>query len=204
MFMAKLSDDIKEEEKFYRDGLERIRKYYSLPKNKREKETGLKDPPHEILMKRAGYLICSGLEDIKNWQNVEEEPIGYILIGIGTEILLKAIILKEDPKYFVENIRGGRTLSFKQCIGKLIDILPENFTLKEARRIKEVLKLIHLKRNNLVHLGFHQMHHYREDYHIASTLEFLFKQFFEKGTEQITVKLKKFKENAKIISGIGL
>ena len=199
---AKLKKDIEEQKEFCKKGLERIRKYYSLPENKREEKTGLKNPPHEILMKRASNLILLDLEGQEEKQYIGDKPIGYILIGTGTEILLKAIILKEDPNYFIENIRGEKTLSFQQCREKLLELLPKTFTLEQARRIYEVLKLIQQKRNNLVHLGFHQLGNYREDYQIANVLEFLLSYFFRGKTEKIVEKLKEFKEKRKVASHI--
>jgi len=202
---AKLEEDIKEQKEFYKKGLERIREYYSLPEYKREEKTGLKNPPHEILAKRADNLISFGLERserVDTWERYLGDSIAQILTGIGTEVLLKAIILKEDPNYFVENIRGEKTLYFQQCSEKLIKLLPETFTLKQARRIKEALELIQQKRNNLVHLGLHQMNNYREDYQIAHVLEFLFSHFFGENAKPIIEKLSKFKEKRKVTSGM--
>ena len=199
---SKVRDDIKEQREFFKRGIGRIREYYHLPEDKREEKTGLKISPHDILMKRSVNLIFLGFESSEKRRYIKEEPIYYILIGIGTEILLKAIILKEDPEYFIENIKGERTLSFNQCKEKLIDLFPENFTLKQARRIKDVLELIQQKRNNLVHLGFHQMEIYREYYQIVNVLEFLFSYFFREDAKEIIKKLKELKEKEKITSGI--
>jgi hypothetical protein len=199
---AKVKDDIKEQREFCKRGIGRIKEYYHLSEDKREEKTRLKRSPHDILMKRSVNLIFLGFESSKKDRYIEEEPIHYILIGIGTEILLKAIILKEDPEYFIENIKGDKTLSFNQCKEKLIDLLPENFALKQVRRVKDVLELIKQKRNNLVHLGFHQMEIYREDYQIVNVLEFLFSYFFREDAKEIIKKLKELKEKEKITSGI--
>ena len=203
---AELKEDIEEQKEFHKKGLERIRKYYSLPENEREEKTGLKDPPHEILMKRASNLISLGLESLEKRQYIDEEPIDYILIGVGTELLLKAIILKEDPEWFIGEIEKNKdkekTPPFKKCSEKLTKLLPATFTQKQKERIKDVFDLIRQKRNNLVHIGFHQMYHYREDYQIAHVLEFLFSYFFGRKAEKIVEILKKFKEKRKVVSGI--
>lgn len=199
---AKIEEDTEEQKEFYKKGLERIKEYYSLPEDKRGEKTGLKNPPHDILMKRAGALIFLGSESLEKRRYIGDEPIGYILMGIGAEILLKAIILKEDPNYFIENIRGEKTLSFQQCSEKSVELLPKTFTLKQEGRMKEVLELIQQKRNNLVHLGFHQMGIYREDFQIAHVLEFLSSYFFGENAKSVIEKLREFKEKRKVISGI--
>lgn len=198
----KLERDIEEEKKFYNTGLERIREYYSLPEDKRGEKTGLKNSPHEILAKRASDLISIGLESIEKSRYLIDESTGHILIGVGTEILLKAIILKEDSNYFVENIRGEKTLSFQQCVEKLTKLFQKILTPKQVRRIKEVLKLIQQRRNNLIHLGFHQMESSRQDYQIAHLLEFLFLYFLGENANPIVEKLREFKEKRKVISGM--
>jgi len=201
---AKVREDIEEQREFRKRGIERIRTYYSLPEDKRKEKTGLESSPHEILMERSANLIFSGFESLEKIQVIGEgeEPFHYIFIGIGTEVLLKAIILKEDQDYFIENIKGDKTLSFNQCKDKLMDLLPENFTLKQARRIEDVLELIQQKRNNLVHLGFHQMEIYREDYQIVDVLEFLFSYFFRENAKEIIKKLRELKGKGEITSGI--
>jgi hypothetical protein len=106
----KLKEDIKEQNYFIKEGFERIKKYYKLPLEKREAETGLSKPPHEILLERSAEIIELGLYSIFDSRKVNEEfqeaaetawsvfgrriiGFDYILIGIGTEILLKAIFL---------------------------------------------------------------------------------------------------------------
>ena len=198
---ADLEEHIKDQEEFRKKGFERIKKYYSLPEDKREEQTRLDIPPPEILMKRASDLILLGLERLRKEEYLTDEPSSYILIGIGTEILSKAIILKQDPTYFIEKIKDRTTLPFKKCCEKLKEFLPKTSTQKQRRRIDGVLELIRLKRNNLVHLGFHQMKHPGEDYQIANVLEFLFSHFFREKTEEIVGKLSEFKEERKAVPG---
>ncbi len=107
---ANLEEDIKEQEEFIRKGFERIKKYYTLPSDKREAETGLSIPPHEILLEQSSKIIELGLYSIFEFREVNERFQGaneaalsvfkrsvfgfdYILIGVGTEVLIKAILL---------------------------------------------------------------------------------------------------------------
>jgi len=189
---ASLKDDIREQSEFIKSGIERIKKYYTLPIDKREKETGLKQSPHVILAERSANLIGLGLNN----------NFDYILIGVGTEILLKAILLKEDTKYFIENINGGNTPSFNKCKGKLIEFLNNNLTDKQLERIKDILELLQQKRNNLVHLSFHKISDYKENYQVANVLRFLFLRFFKDNSYEIVEKLENVKKKNKVTSGM--
>jgi len=196
----KIENDIEEYKNFGRDGFERIKLWYSLPEEKRKIETGLKEAPHEILLKKAVNLLLLGL---KSKEVIDmEEPIDDILVGIGTEILLKSIILKEDPKFFIQNTTDEKTPSFQKCKEKLVKLLPEKFTSKQTKRVLDVLELIQQRRNNAVHFGFHNTKIYREDYQIANVLEFLLCYFFKNETEEVVKILREFKESRKVVSGI--
>jgi hypothetical protein len=191
---AKLEEDVREEEKFYKEGIERIKKYYPLPEDTRNEKTGLKNPPHEILMERASKIIFSGLEHIGKEPYLRDEPISDLLIGIGTEILLKAIILKEDPNYFIKNVREEtETLSFKKCRKKIVELLSKNSRSEQMENINGILGLIRLKRNNLTHLGFHQIKGHPYD-QIVAVLEFLFSHFFGEDAKPIVEKFGQYKE----------
>ncbi len=201
---SKLENDIKDLKTYHKKGIERIKKYYTSPESKREKDTGLKNSPHEILMKRAENLIIYAYEGtgFGTWFFGESKPeIKGILIGIGTEILLKAIILKEDYKYFIDSIEN-RKFSFKKCSNKLLEFLPKTLSPKQIKRIKEVFEWIRIKRNNLVHLEFHQYGTYTIDYQILNLLEFLFSYFFKEESKEIVKNLNVFKERTKVKAGM--
>jgi len=93
-----IKKDIKEQKDFMKEGFERIKTYYSLPLDKRESETGLSEPPHEMLLEMSSKLIELGFDNILNnkglnsetgWSEIDRKEFDYILIGVGTEILLK-------------------------------------------------------------------------------------------------------------------
>ena len=115
-YVSELKDDIKEYEKFEKHGMERIKKYYTLPESDREDKTGLYKPPHQFLIEKAEGSIYFGINSLKNEELlISRFDISYLLFGVGTELLLKAIILKEDPKYFLEKCKGPKAPSFKSC-----------------------------------------------------------------------------------------
>lgn len=196
--LASLEETLKDRAEFHKEGLKRIIEYYSLPEHEREEKTGLRDPPHEIFVKRASGMISLGL-NLKEVLYPQDEAIGFILIGVGTEILLKAIILKKDSNYFLKNINveKEKTPSYRQCADKLNEQFSKTLTPKQAQRIKEVLTLIKQQRDNAVHLGFHRIEAHGDDYQMAHVLEFLFSYFFKNTANDIVQELRKFKNKAK-------
>lgn len=217
MMSDELKKDINEQKDFIKEGFERIKNYYSLPLDKRESETGLLEPPHEMLLEMSSKLIELGFNNILNskelnsvpeWSEIDRTEFDYILIGVGTEILLKAILLKVEPKFFIESTRLNKhkdtyqTPGFNKCKERLIDFLSHILSTTHLKRVKNILELIQLKRNNLVHLSFHRMSNYREEYQVANVLRFLFRYYFETNPFNIVEKLDKVKEKTQVIYGI--
>lgn len=213
---AELRINMDEQKEFIMKGFERIEKYYSLPFDKRESETGLTKPPHEFLLERSSKLIELGFNNFLDgkelnseteWTGIDRHEFNYILIGIGTEMLLKAILLKEDPKSFMKMTHLNKhkeyqTPGFNKCKEWLIDFLKQILSSTHLERAKDILELIQLKRNNLVHLNFHNMSDYREEYQVSNLLRYLYTHFFEINPFNILEKLDTVKEKTKVTSGI--
>ena len=211
----KLRLNIDEQNEFIKEGFERIENYYSLSSDKRESETGLTKPPHEFLLERSSKLIELGFNNILDskelnseteWSEIDWGEFDYILIGIGTEFLLKAIFLKDNPKLFIEKTRLNKgtyqTPGFNACKNWLIDFLRDILPLTHLERVENILELIQLKRNNLVHLSFHRRSDYREVYQVSNLLGYLYANFFETNPSNILEKLNTVKEKTKVTSGI--
>ena len=209
---GELKTNIIEQKEFIKEGFERIEKYYSLAVDKRESETGLTKHPHEFLLERSSKLIELGfnnyldgkeLNSETEWVKSDRYEFDYILIGVGTEILLKSILLKENPKLFIKMTRSNKhnkTPGFNKCKEWLIDYL--SIPPIHLERVEDTLELIQLKRNNLVHLSFHSMSDYREAYQVSNLLRYLFANFFETNPFNILEKLDIVKEKTKVICGI--
>ena len=202
-YVSELKDDIKEYENFEKHGMERIKKYYTLPESDREDKTGLYKPPHQFLIEKAEESIYFGINSLKNEERlISRFDISYLLFGVGTELLLKAIILKEDPKYFLEKCKGPKTPPFKSCQEWLINFLKNRTREPVCNRINDVLDLIRIKRNNLVHLQFHDMVFHGEYRQMYAVLRFLFSYFFKEEEVIINILEKEEKELKKYIVGI--
>lgn len=197
-------DKIKEEKNFYLKGWERIQKYYQIEDEElRYKETELKKAPHEHIKDTAKSFI--GLAISESHDLEKSADTSDVLLGIGVELLLKSIILKKDPKWFIEKIShkkdGVYTPFFKQCIDKVRDLLKDELDEKQLERLEDVLTLMNNRRNELVHLHFHTMGHYAISYQILNVLEFLFKHYFPEDKEFINW-LSELKQKNKVESGM--
>ena len=201
-YVHELKDDIKEYENFEKHGAERIKKYYTLPESDRKDKTGLYKPPHQFLMEKAEESIYLGINSLNEERFISRFDISYLLIGVGTELLLKAIILKEDPVYFLEKCRGSKTPSFKSCQDWLCIFFKNRTRESVCDRINDVLDLIRIKRNNLVHLYFHDMVFSGEYRQIYAVLRFLFSYFFKERRDIINILEKEEKKAEKNITGI--
>ena len=213
-----LKENIMEQKKHIKKGFERIEKYYNSPLDKRQAETGLSKPPHELLFERSAIII--GLE-LDNFFASREETgrlqggaksirsafgrgfygFDYILIGVGTEILLKAIILQEEPDFIIKHksFDEQKTPSFNKCKIKLINLLHSKLSFSHLERVEDILELIQLKRNNLAHLNFHSISDYKDESQAANVLRFLFLYFFKKNSFKIVEKLDKVKDETIVI-----
>ena len=203
-----LKDHIEEIREYYKKGLEKIKKYYTTNKE----ETGLKDPPHDILMAIASQFISEAIDvyekyDLEDFSEKPHEEIKKIIdsrwtsslyevcIGCGTEILLKAIILLKIPEKFIEE----NDMGFDRAKIIVMNNLLTNLNKKQRKRISEVLELIQLKRNKWAHLSFHKLSAYHENYQIFHILEFLYSSFFPEA--DILKRIKEFKEKGKAYNG---
>jgi len=93
---------IENEKNFYLEGWERIKKYYEIQdEEKRDKETKLKNPPHNSIKGKAISFISLSISESEEMRKVD--VVSGVLLGVGVELLLKSIILKEDPKNFINS-----------------------------------------------------------------------------------------------------
>jgi len=88
-------------------------------------------------------------------------PLGYILLGVLAEGLVKIILFFGIPNEYLAIERGNRTLG--ELKGRLIKLLKEGKRETNKIKIKELndsFELITLLRNNFIHFPFY----YEDDY----------------------------------------
>lgn len=95
----------------YRESPERLGKHYL------EGESDFNRPPHEILRHKAESFISEGLDYEGRPTVYPKEPaplpihFWHVFTAIGTEVLLKALTLEDDPEWYIEKIPSGREWS---------------------------------------------------------------------------------------------
>lgn len=193
---------IEEEKNFYQKGFERIKDYYSLPEDVRQEKTGRDVPLHESFMKDSGIYILNGISVLakRKYDLREHLYIFNSLVGIGTEVLLKAIILKINPEVITKYTKD--IIDFEILKQNTLKHLKAKLNQKETDRVKDVLDLVQLRRNRYVHLGLHKTDHYAIPYQIAHVLAFLYRYFFPETSKEIVARLEGFKEKHKVTSGM--
>ncbi len=191
---------IKYEKDFHLEGWERIRKYYQIEDEKlRYNETELKNPPHKLIEGVAKSFIELAFSTSEGLEKPSDTS--YVLLGVGTELLLKSIILKKNPEKFIKKVKqnneGIRTPPLKGCIKTIKDLLKDELDKNQLERLDDVLTLINVRRNELVHLHFHKTGNYAIPYQILNVLEFLFASYFPEEREFIG-QLTELKEKQRV------
>lgn len=189
-----LEENLEEVKRFHqKDVYERIELWYQYDTDIRDEETGWDRPPYRFLCERAGELIRFSLEiwdDQYRQSGLYEYPpvteTRDILLLVGTEALLTAIAMKEDPKWFITHCdKRGRTPSFgfliEEKVPEWIIELPEH----QQARVKTVLRILKEHRNNLVHFGLHQIRHNPDYPAYYDVLAYLFGEFLDSELEVI-------------------
>ncbi|MEE8168708.1 MAG: hypothetical protein V3T58_07540 [Candidatus Hydrothermarchaeales archaeon] len=194
-------DTLKDEKRFYLEGWERIQKYYQIEDEElRYKETELKKAPHDHIKDTAKSFIglaISESQDLKKMTDASD-----VLLGVGVELFLKSMLLKEDPERFINGVKIRDdyvyTPSLKQCTGIVMDLLGNELDKDQLERLEDILTLINTRRNELIHLHFHQVGHYAIPYQILNILEFLFGKYFREE-EEFVERLSELKEKHRVV-----
>jgi len=132
------------------------------------------------------------------YRKIEREGSFQLLICVGIEMLLNAIVIIESPKVYVELYRKtNKPPSFetiKKCSKRIIT---EGFNKKQRERMTDVLDLVQNKRNIFTHfsLGIHAL--YYQHYEILNVVLFLFSKYFPSQLDTI-LKIEEMKERFKM------
>jgi len=141
-----------------------------------------KQSDFKYFKENAEILISHGIDHYKKMSESDMEHNdhiyhSYLNIAVGCELLLKSIYLKNGYAINQTKNKGiikfnddvtdvlvkGRTHSFNTLINSDNTEVFSDIGISEgeARKIKNVFRLINLKRNNLVHAGKKHFEHYK-------------------------------------------
>ena len=141
-----------------------------------------KQSDFKYFQENAEMLISHGIDHYKKMSESDMEHNdhtyhSYLNIAVGCELLLKSIYLKngyainqtknKEIIKFNDDVKDvlvkGRTHSFNTLINSAKTKVFSDLGISEgeAGKIKNVFRLINLKRNNLVHAGKKHFDHYK-------------------------------------------
>lgn len=183
-----LDRDINEYIRHEKDGFERIKRYYDEYEgefNIRSDFTEFDVPPHGLIAQRAAKIVKFRLdsrEEISVFASPKNK-LSDMGTAIAIETLLKAVVLEEDPEWFIKETKENPekpplTPGFSDCKNKVMRLLPENYCEDQKKRLSQILELIRVQRNNEVHLGFHRISNYREPHQKLQLFLFFFQEYF--------------------------
>ena len=128
------------------------------------------------------------------YRQVTREGPSQLLVCIGTEMLLNAIIASEAPIEFVKLYEQRNKIpSYEVIKTQSQRIINVGFSQTQKRRMTDVLSLIQSKRNLFSHfsLGFHAM--YYQHFEMLNVICYLLEKYFPNLPEPIQ-HLKTIKE----------
>lgn len=150
----------------------------------------------DLLVKASSSFILTSFEF--QYRSVDREGPFQLLICVGTEMLLNAIVIMESPERYVEIYkRGNRLPGFETIKNYSKTIITKEFDKKQRKHMSDVFDLILSKRNIFAHfsLGIHAL--YYQHYEILNVILFLFSKYFPSETDAIQ-KISEIKEKFRI------
>ena len=117
-------------------------------------------------------------------------PVHQIILGVGVEVLMKGIIVLENPRIF----RDNSTMKFEALKKQILRILMKSSLKKsQINLILCGLEIIQFKRNWYAHGCYGGHDNFKDNFIVLSMLELLFATYFPKR-KPIIKKIKQFKE----------
>lgn len=190
----------------HQHGFWRIITWYQQPGMRPHLE--LSQAPHVSLMKssfRTLKVALSGRysEDKLYHPDLREIGVWHTLVGTGTEILMKGILLKFDPEFFIRNSNFNirTTISYSKTKKHIVgNILPTVEESPETRQwLIATLDMIEIQRNNAVHLAYHSQSGIKEDSAIFNGIHYLYATFFPEESKDFRDEIIQWKEERKAI-----
>jgi len=198
-YYAQLKDDFQEEERFYAEAY------------KSSDWTYLKDASELFLIHAYSHLFLgseNGYEILGNADYRRKYGQFYLNLAIGLELLLKAIMLKQEMAINkpLKNKAGiqlntGETLSFRKIIEKSLNDILSNLDEMTIEEIKYTLRLVNLRRNNIAHSSKKSYDSYLHEYRISYVTLYIFEEFFCGDNLELTELLLKSINRSKVTNG---
>ena len=158
---------------------------------KKQNENDIKSEANNLAKVSSNFILTS-FEF--SYREVNREGPYQLLLCVGTEMILNAIIILKSPNEFVSLYElKNQPPSFEKAKVCTRKIIIKDFDKKQKDRMTDVLDLIQNKRNTFAHfsLGFHAF--YYQHYEMLNVIEYLFSHYFPSQKEAIN-KIREMKE----------
>jgi hypothetical protein len=121
----------------------------------------------------------------------------YLALGIATERLLNAVFLCTNPNEFINHLieNNGKTPEYNTAEKVLLNDLSPDLNDEQMRRVKLILDIMRLHRNNIAHFGFHRFSFSKHSSLIYQVLAFLFQRYSTESIDEVT-NMKEYYEEA--------
>jgi len=98
----------------------------------------------------------------------------YLNLAVGLELLLKSILLKKGVKI---NLGPDRTIQFSHIIRKHLNKIFPKLGKTMLEEIRDTLKLINLRRNNIAHCSKRSRESYAHEYRFSYITLYIYEEF---------------------------
>lgn len=120
------------------------------------------------------------------YRQINREGPSQLLLCVGTELLLNAIVIKNAPDIFYGLChKKNKSVTFDVIKNRAQQIIVSNFEKKQKDRMVDVLDLIENKRNIFVHFSFGIHAYYYQHYEMLNAICYLLTQYFPKFADDI-------------------
>ena len=122
----------------------------------------------------------------------------YLNLAVGLELLLKSILLKKGVKIHLE---PEKTISFGVVITKHLKKIFPKLSETTFQEIKETLRLIKLRRNNIAHRSKKSYDSYLHEHRFSYITLYIYEEFFYGENSELTKLILKSINRSKITTG---
>jgi len=168
----------------------------------------IKEASDLFLIHAYSHLFESHSEEVFADKNYTKRYSQFNLnLAVGIELLLKALLLKKGVEINLplKNGTSGeidpeKTISLRAAIDRLNKIFPHlsKTTLEE---LKNTLKLINLRRNNIAHCSKRSSDHYAYEYRFSYVILYIYEEFFHGENAELTDMLRKSIDRSRVTQG---
>lgn len=132
----------------------------------------------------------------------------HLNLAVGLELLLKSILLKKGEKINIplkgdsdSSLNPKMTISFGDIIDRHLKKIFPSLIEDSLEEIKDTLKLINLRRNNIAHRLKKNLDSYAHEYRFSYITLYIYEKFFYGKNPELTKLLLKSLDRSKVTQG---